>query len=511
MSPLAFTAAVLARVRPAFLAAALALGGCAFDQTVPLADGGAATPPDGAADAPSPGGSSARPLPDDLPRVIGFETRANRDYRRLVAAFGGAYDNPRVAALLKPLIARLGQASDDPNGRYRLTLLNSPAVNAFALPSGDIFVSRGLLALANDTSEIAAVLAHEIAHVTARHAVARAELERRSALVSRVVAQVLQDPVAGQMARDQGRVEIASFSRAQEIEADLLGVRTIARAGFDPFGASRFLTALGRTTSMRDAALGAAMSQPDFLSTHPSTPERIEAATFAARQLTEPSSSRGAKDRDEYLAAIDGMIFGNDPAGGVVEGREFVHPRLGFAFSAPEGFVLDQSAQALLGLKPGGAEALRFDGVRLDPEDTLEGYLARGLIEGAETSEVQAISINGLRGATGIARGRDWTFRFGVIQLGDTVYRLILAAKSFTPATDERFLSTITSFRPLSAAESARVRGLRIRILAARPGDTPETLGQRMAVGGAVAFRVLNNLDPSMGVEPGRRYKILAR
>src|SRR5918994_7698344 len=148
--------------------------------------------------------------------------------------------------LLGDITGKLVAATDRPDESYRVTILNSPVVNAFALPSGRLYVTRGLLALANDSAEAAAVLAHEIAHVTVRHASARSELEARSALVSRVVADVLDDPVAGAMVKDQSRFTMASFSRGQELEADQIGVRSLAKAGYDPYGASRFLAALGR-------------------------------------------------------------------------------------------------------------------------------------------------------------------------------------------------------------------------------------------------------------------------
>ncbi len=171
------------------------------------------------------------------------------------------------------------------------------------MPSGDIFVSRGLLALANDSSEIAAVLAHEVAHVTSRHAFARAALERRSQIVSRVAAEVLNDPAAGQLVRDKGRVEVASFSRAQEIEADLIGVRTSARAGFDPFGATRFLTTLGRSTEKRDAALGDTTDQR--ISSQPTLDARADrgsvvrgAADFGAHLEQGREGPGGLSDRD---------------------------------------------------------------------------------------------------------------------------------------------------------------------------------------------------------------------
>ncbi len=135
---------------------ALLLAGCAFDNS---------RLPDTA------------PLPPAAPRLTGLDRAASREHQQLVTALGGEYRNARAEQLLQQVVAKLAPASDRPAESYRVTILNSPTVNAFALPTGNVYVTRGLLALANDTSEIAGVLAHEIAHVTARHAVARAEME----------------------------------------------------------------------------------------------------------------------------------------------------------------------------------------------------------------------------------------------------------------------------------------------------------------------------------------------
>jgi predicted Zn-dependent protease len=491
------------------ICAVLLLAGCTTE-SVPLVDPGPPQPPQNTVIVPPP--VEARPLPSDAPRGFGIETRSAAEYRRLVSAFGGEYRNERLKAYLEPLMRRIVRSSDDDSASYRLTLLNSPSVNAFALPGGDIFVSRGLLALANDTSEIGAVLAHEVAHVTSRHAFARAALERRSQIVSRVAAEVLNDPTAGQLVRDQGRIEVASFSRAQEIEADQIGVRTTAKAGLDPFGATRFLTTLGRSTEQRDAALRQTSSRPDFLATHPTTPERIEAALFSARQVSEPSSTKGERDRARYLSAIDGMVFGDDVQSGVIEGQSYLHPRLGFALTAPSGFKLDLSAQSLLGIGSDAKEALRFDAIKLDPSDTLESYLARGLIEDVPTTDIQSLAMGGLKGATGLARGKDWTFRFGVFELKGTVYRLILASQTFDPATDQRFLAAVNSFRPLAADEASAIRNARIVIVTAKPGDTAASLAAGMeAAGGEAAFRLLNGLEAGKETVPGEGYKVVRK
>jgi predicted Zn-dependent protease len=125
-------------------------------------------------------------LPPAPPRTTALDAASAREHQRLVAAFGGEYRAPQAQTLLNDIIGRLSQATERPSERYQVTVLNSPVVNAFALPNGNIYITRGILVLANDTSEIASVLAHEMAHVITRHAVDRQELERTATLVNRV-------------------------------------------------------------------------------------------------------------------------------------------------------------------------------------------------------------------------------------------------------------------------------------------------------------------------------------
>ena len=154
-------------------------------------------------------------LPSSAPRVAGAESAALREHQKMLQAFGGEYRAPALQAMLAGVVDKLRNASDLPGATYHVTILNSGLVNAFALPSGHLYVTRGLLALTNDVSEAAAVLAHEMAHVTARHAIERQELESRSVLVSRVRAEVLNNPGAAQLVRDQAQVAIASLSAAR--------------------------------------------------------------------------------------------------------------------------------------------------------------------------------------------------------------------------------------------------------------------------------------------------------
>jgi len=469
------------------------LAGCAGDGTI-----------DGASRA------EQVPLPDATPKVAGADTAATREHQMLVASFGGEYRSPALQQLLAEIAGKLSTATDKPSEHYRVTILNSPIVNAFALPNGNVYVTRGLLALANDTSEIAAVLAHEIAHVTARHALQREVLQRRSALLSRVDGEVLNNPQAGEAKLQQGRVAVASFSRQQELEADQIGVRTLAKAGFDPYGAPRFLVSLERSTAARAAMAGKASSQgPDITATHPTTPERIQQAILAARQIGSPGIV--APDRARWLAAISGLAFGDDPAEGVVKGRRFIHPRLGFAFTAPDGFTLENNPQAVIGVGNNATELLKLDTVTVPPAAPLQKLLETGIIDGVAMTDIRAISVNGLPGATGLAREGEWTYRVIAVRLGTQVYRIIFAASNFTPEVDTRFMEAAQSFRRLGADEVAAAKPARIALVTAR-GDADFTaLAARMAIGDdkLTSFLVLNGLEADAKPVTGQQYKIV--
>ncbi len=177
----------------------------------------------------APAAAEARPTAQPRP-----------ERKRLMQAFGGEYRAPATENYLNGILLKLAPASNASAQPYRVTLLNSPVVNAFALPSGDIFVTRGLLALAEDTSEIAAVMAHEIAHVTARHAAQRAEFEKTAALFTRVNTQVLEHAQADDEVQARSKLSIASFSRQQEFEADQIGIKNLGRAGYHPMARRGF-------------------------------------------------------------------------------------------------------------------------------------------------------------------------------------------------------------------------------------------------------------------------------
>ncbi|MEH0075342.1 M48 family metalloprotease [Pannonibacter sp. Pt2] len=432
-----------------------------------------------------------------------------REHPRVVATYGGVYQNSGAERAIAAVVGRLVAASDDPSQSYRITILNSPAVNAFALPGGYLYITRGLLALANDTSEAAAVLAHEMAHVTANHAIQRQQKAEATELANRVVSNVVKDPEKVKEAVISSQLSFARFSQAQELEADKIGVRTLARAGFDPFAAARFLNSMSSFAALQSARKEAS-SAPDFISSHPSTPERMNLAVQEARAISAPGI--GERDRTAYLSNIDGMLFGDDPLEGFVRGRDFLHKALGIGFSVPAGYVLENSPEAVLASN-GSGTAMRFDGADLTGYDSLRSYMNAGWINGLIPDSVKETTINGLPAVVGSAITQGWSFRIAVVRIGRNGYRFIFASRDPGGAFTRDYDQTIQSFRQLSPTERARLQSLRIKVIQSRAGDTPRSLAIGMSgiepSRRLEFFSVLNGFGPDDEIPAGTSVKLV--
>ena len=448
-------------------------------------------------------------LPDSPPKQA-EATPTAREHNRILAAYGGAYQDGRLEGLITQTVDKLVAASERPSLKYKVTILNSPAINAFALPNGQLYVTRGLLALANDTSELASVLSHEMAHVIARHAAIREDQAKQASLKNRVHTDLLEDPQTGAMALARSKIQLATFSRQQELEADGVGVGISQRAGFDPYGAVRFLTAMGRNAELRAPANNGSDARfLDFLSSHPGTPDRLKIVRANARQYTAPGDV--PRDKQSYLDSMDGLPYGEDPSDGYVRGRRFLHPRLAFTFTAPDRFTLENTAQAVLGVRDNGSLALRFDVVRVPAEQTLSQYLGSGWIENVDEKTIEAFDINGLPAATAIAKGDQWMFRLYAIRYNDDVYRFIFAAKQMTSEADRAFRYSVSTFRRMAQSEIDAAQPLRLRIVTVTPGDTAERMASRMPLVDRPLerFLILNGLNQGDALTPGEKVKVV--
>jgi predicted Zn-dependent protease len=429
-----------------------------------------------------------------------------REHPRIVANYGGVYSNRATEVMLARMVSKLLAAAEQPNTQFTITILDSSEVNAFALHGGFIYVTRGILALANDTSELAAVIAHEIAHVTLRHARARSNRVRTAEIVDRVVTGVLGGVIDASQTAERTRMSLAAFSQSQELEADREGIKIAARAGYDPHSAARFLTSMGRFAQF-SAVPGD--GGEDFLASHPSTPDRIQRAIQEARTYGAPGS--GVTERQAYLTSIDGITFGDNTRSGAIVGQRYVNPAIGLTFTAPRGYTLQMSNSAVVAVAGDGA-ALRFDSASVPANTGLTDYLRSGWIAGLQPESITTQTINGIETATGRARTDQWSFHVTVARVDSVVYRFIFANKDdsaqFRAAADE----TVRSFRRAQQGDLAGIRTARLRLVTARAGDTADTLAQRMAQlnRGREMFFVINNLLPGDSVDAGQSYKIVS-
>ena len=433
-----------------------------------------------------------------------------KEHPRIVASYGGEYRDARTERLVARIVGALTAVSENPTQSYKITILDSPAINAFALPGGYLYVTRGLLALANDASEVAAVLSHEMAHVTANHGMERQKREEAEVIASQVVAEVLSSDIAGKQALARGKMRLAAFSRNQELQADVIGVRMLGEAGYDPYAAARFLDSMGRYSRFISATAESDQSL-DFLSSHPNTPQRVDLARAHARNFG-MEGSVGDKGRDYYLNGIDGLLYGDSPQEGYVRGQTFLHGGLGIRFDVPDGFQIDNKIEAVLATGPGDA-AIRFDGVSDNGNGSLTDYIASGWVTGLLPQTIRPLTLaGGLQAATARASADRWDFDVTVVRTGAQIFRFLTAVPKGAANLDGIASVLRNSFRKMSPEEAAALKPLRIRVVTVQAGETIGTLSNRMMGTNRKLelFQLINALTPTSVIMPGMRVKLIA-
>lgn len=440
------------------------------------------------------------------------------EHPKILAEYGGAYDDPALGGYVAEVAGRMARVSDTPNAPFRVTLLNSPVVNAFALPGGYVYFTRGLLALANNEAELAGVIGHEIGHVTARHTAQRYSRGVMAQLGVAALDLLLQNSLASQLAQAGGALYLQKYSRDQEYQADLIGIQLLTRAGYAPQAQAHFLASLNSYAALENRIAGreGAERRTDFMATHPRTADRVE------RAIREAGAEGGEPiyRRDIFLDRIDGMVYGDDPSQGFVRGRTFSHPGMRITFTVPEGFRLNNGTDAVTAQGPNGA-GIQFDneGDRkaLAAATSAADYLTRIWAAKASLQNVQGITINGLDAATATTRlntdGGQADARLVAIRVApDQIFRFtMISAPAQTRAMAEPYRQTAMSFRRLSPQEAAALKPLRIRIVKAAAGDTAEKFAARMAMADYRLdwFRVLNAIGPNDVIKPDQRVKLV--
>lgn len=429
------------------------------------------------------------------------DVRVGADAAAEVAAEIGLFDDPVLTRYVDGIGRKLLNGLPRRDFAYRFSIVDEMEPNAFALPGGHVYVSRGLLALVNDEDELACVLGHEIVHVARRHAAQQSAVARQ------------QNPLALPIRRAS---VLAAYGRDMEREADALGQRLCAAAGYDPAAMGRFL----RSLDQRDRLLLGQPRRPTFLDTHPGTRERAAADAVRASELRWTRDESLGDVRERYLDRIDGLVIGDREETGVFVGELFLHPALDFELRLPKGWHYLNSNRAVGALAPRREAALFLVGDLPSGELEAVAEAFAGKLQAEQGVRVTArqrirlgdepalrYAFEGGRGPVGIAA------QVTLFSFAGGTWRLVALAPL---AAADRYFATlqpsVRSFRPLSDAHRAQIELRRLRIEIARAGEDVSALGLRAgSVLPPAATALLNGVLGNEVFRGGERMKIVRR
>jgi predicted Zn-dependent protease len=430
----------------------------------------------------------------------------------------GLVEDPALVAYVRQVGARVAAHSPRKDVPFQFAIANMPETNAFALPGGYIYVSRGLLALARSEDELANVLAHEVGHVAARHA---AQRETRAlgvgilAMLGTVAAGALGGDAAASAASQLGQVAgaglIASYGRDQERQADEIGQKMAKAAGFDPGGMATFLSALDREVTLRTGK----PRRPTFLDSHPATPERVASAGTRAKTLGTTGALAPASARDAFVARLEGILLDEDPAEGVVRQQTFLHPDLDLRIVFPDGWAVQNGKQAVGAQEPQGAALIVLAAQERgsDPRAAAEKFV-KANAQSVEVLDDGVFSGAGVpayrvRSRVALSQGTAGAELFWLAH-GGVIYRLqcLAAAQSFQTFLPQ-FERSAKSFRALNPDERASIRERRLHVVRARGGESLAALSGRSGnVWRIEQVALANGLEPGAAPAAGQRMKL---
>jgi predicted Zn-dependent protease len=425
----------------------------------------------------------------------------------------GSYSDRALQEYVTTVGMKLAMASERPNLPWHFTVVDTPAINAFALPGGYIYITRGILAYLDDESQMAGVLGHEIGHVTARHSVNQ---QSKSTLAQiGIIGGAIFAPGGAQAAQAASTgfgLLFLKYGRDDEAQADQLGVRYASRAGWDPAGIPRMLTTLGRIEEASDSK-----GVPNWLQTHPPADDRVQRVQAAVREA-ENTAQKFTTDRDDYLKHVDGVVWGDNPDQGIVRGSSFLHKGLRFALDFPTGWAIENGQKEVAAKEPGGRSVMVLLPIQRAQGRTLEDIAVISMqnagfrqIDGAPTT------VNGLEGYLGTYVGATQSMgrvqaRVLHVRYDRSVYLLAgLAPVDDYPKVIGGFSKSLQSFRGLSPAEAENIHPNRIGLYTARSGDTWQSIAEKQCKGiiKPTTLAIMNGHPTNDQPPPGERLKIV--
>ena len=439
------------------------------------------------------------------------EIAMGREYNAQILRKNSIYQDQELQDYVQAIGESLASKSHRPNLIYRFTILDSPDVNAFALPGGYIYINRGLMSYLSSEEELAAVLGHEIGHVTARHSVKQYSQSQLMSILSTAI-EIKAGSTAGNIANLASGALLSGYGREMELEADELGAEYISEDGYSPQGMYDVLSVLkDQEVYSKEIAKQRGQEPASYhgvFASHPSNDKRLQEVIDNVSILNPKEKS---KKKDNYLSKIDGMTFGDSEQSGIRRGDEFYHGPLNFFISCPETWEIINLPNQLIFSSPYGQAVLQMTLEDLNFKETPKDYLERFVSNFFEEEELKK---NGLDGYTAIIRKSGRLSRIAIIFKGDKVYRFIGTLEdkdSDINQYDSRFLKIINSFRELTQEELELSKPLRLKTYLVKNGDTYESLAKDSSINNNAEdqLRLLNGDYPDKKLNIGRMIKIV--
>jgi len=450
-------------------------------------------------------------LPEVTLITVEQEKKIGEEESKKVEQEMGLLDDAALTTYLDTVGQRLVKESPRHELPHQFHVVDMVEPNAFALPGGYVYVTRGLLALVNTEDELAGVVGHEIGHVAARHTVQRISRQGPFALITNLVSGVTGFfvPVVGNIVGGVGNfaqsLVFSPYSRSQESQADEVGQEMAAKAGWDPAALGTFLATLGR----EEALLSDGPRKPSFFDSHPATPDRVKNTTKHAKELKQASREPISPSHDAFLARLDGLVAGQRAANGIIQGSTYRHPDLNFFIQFPTSWNVDNTPVQLASAPKDGNIGVVLRAVA-QGNDPLDGARALEKASKSTLPKTQTTTINGMPAArTQVGDSRvkvDLTW----IAYGGMIYQIagIAEARNFDTVRPV-FQTVVESFRPLSPDERKNIREKRLRLVKAKEGETVKDLTVRsQSAWKANQVAVANNLEESDRLREGQVMKI---
>jgi len=427
----------------------------------------------------------------------------------------GIYQEGKSQKYFQAIGQKLVNHLEDRRFDFSFQVVDQFEPNAFAVPGGHIYISRGLLVLANSEDELAGVIGHEISHVTERHSIRQMRkgilpglLSLPGRIVGRVVSQDLGNLVNAPI-NTVGQVYLSKYSRGQEGEADRVGMRLAANSGYDPESLGLILKRIEKASEMMTGR----ERQYSFFDSHPMTPKRVENIKRDSSKIQWASEPVLAGDKEDFLNRLDGLTFGENPAKGIFQERKFLQPDLNFSIVFPSGWKRINTPMAVGAFAP-NKEALAFMGVAGpagDPEKIGRVFISKLKEEfKVQPSQAQNVQIGNWPGYvvtyTETSGGEPMHLHFLWVSGGELTFQLIgVGGEKFR----ESLKATALSLRPLSPEERNAIKVNRVRIVQAKPGETLAELSRRTKNVWKLPFTALvNNIPENKKLKSGDLIKI---